>query len=1167
MTEQSVLFLPGMHCMCNHPQHAWVPGIIDSFDGKHVSVSTMTPAKEQVSKLLPDDVFVCEKNVVDEDVHDLLNLSVLHEGTLLNCLKSRYFRDVVYTNIGAIILALNPFNFNIPWYMENKMSDYLAEGETIQHNIPHSWVVAHSTYYEMRRDGGNQSVLVSGESGAGKTEAAKIVMKYLAAVSALSCTEEEKKTGAFVGLRMFQSNPILEAFGNAKTVRNDNSSRFGKLMRIKFNRKGLLTGADVTKYLLEKSRIVTSAPNERVYHAFYLLLQGRDRERYGLAELSRYRNVIAGKAPTIENVDDAEEYDSVNKAMEICGISQANVDSVWRCVGAVMSLLNAEFIATSTDTCAIDSKTNHYIANGCRLLSISEEELKKELTTTTLILREGPVPTTLTKAKADDARDSLCKALYNNLFDFLVNAINKTIDTEDYTSWVALLDIFGFEDFKVNSFEQLCINLTNETLQRHYNYFIFSRDMDECRQEGIDVTAVVFPDNSECVELIGGKGGILSILDEDCLLAKATDNSFLDKVTNAFAGKCRFFERPRLAKAPCFRIVHYAGTVTYEVDGFIEKNRDTLKDSFKILLNNSGDALVQTLFPMPNPESRVRYTVGGFFRNQMKELMVVINTTNPHWIRCIKPHPAKKPLHFDGVQTLAQLRSCGVLGTVQIRKAGYPIRIPHVEFARKNKVLVLSEALDFSDAVGVAHAVLKSVGFDSRKAQIGKSRVFLKSDAYQQLEVVKKQRLQVFSRVAVGGALVSLARMRTAALLRRRSTEIVEVFLLWRNSQQIYRKKEYSFRREEIISNIFQLLKLQKNEMEARNAFVEERENFYNDITAKRSRLLEELYEQWLAEKPHHDAMALEAFIAAEECSRKEMISDALNELRQTLVLLEEDYDASRRREEKRLATEFALEAAAQREAQRREAENARLEAERRKEEERCVAIAYWDERKKSMEQQVARREAELKRLREGVFDAMTSLNISLALKKQEPVLQARQRAEYPTAKFRSCGVDLLRDPSLGLCGLQDGVTASPFSSAYNSVKKAPLRSCSRRENITNDDKFKQMDTFSEKVRLGKERVCPGRTGSLDIVRRLRHLQAMGEKSFVTKPGDLEDSLDPYSPNWKPPVDGVVRFPDGFSCNLREVALNGISNQNSERCDGTSGRGRYISQSTMDFGF
>ncbi|RNC40456.1 putative myosin heavy chain [Trypanosoma cruzi] len=540
MAEQSVSFLPGMHCMCNHPQHAWVPGIIDSFDGKHVSVSTMTPAKEQVSKLLPDDVFVCEKNVVDEDVHDLLNLSVLHEGTLLNCLKSRYFRDVVYTNIGAIILALNPFNFNIPWYMENKMSDYLAEGETIQHNIPHSWVVAHSTYYEMRRDGGNQSVLVSGESGAGKTEAAKIVMKYLAAVSALSCTEEEKKTGEFVGLRMFQSNPILEAFGNAKTVRNDNSSRFGKLMRIKFNRKGLLTGADVTKYLLEKSRIVTSAPNERVYHAFYLILQGRDRERYGLAELSRYRNVIAGKAPTIENVDDAEEYDSVNKAMEICGISQANVDSVWRCVGAVMSLLNAEFIATSTDTCAIDSKTNHYIANGCRLLSISEEELKKELTTTTLILREGPVPTTLTKAKADDARDSLCKALYDNLFDFLVNAINKTIDTEDYTSWVALLDIFGFEDFKVNSFEQLCINLTNETLQRHYNYFIFSRDMDECRQEGIDVTAVVFPDNSECVELIGGKGGILSILDEDCLLAKATDNSFLDKVTNAFAGKCRF---------------------------------------------------------------------------------------------------------------------------------------------------------------------------------------------------------------------------------------------------------------------------------------------------------------------------------------------------------------------------------------------------------------------------------------------------------------------------------------------------------------------------------------------------------------------------------------------------------------------------------------------------
>ncbi|RNF19964.1 putative myosin heavy chain [Trypanosoma conorhini] len=1165
MTEQSG-FLPGMHCMCYHPAHAWVRGVIDSFDGRHVSVSTLTPVKEQVSKLLSEDVFVCDEHAMAEDVDDLLKLSVLHEGTLLNCLYSRYFRDVVYTNIGAIVVALNPFNFNIPWYMDSKMPDYLAEGETIQHNMPHSWAVAHSTYYEMRRDGQNQSIIVSGESGAGKTEAAKIVMKYLAALSALQGTEQEKKTGSFVGERMIQSNPILEAFGNAKTVRNDNSSRFGKLMRIKFNRNGLLTGADVTKYLLEKSRIVTSGLNERVYHAFYLLLRGRDRERYGLEALPQYRNVMAGKAPDIEGVDDAADYDDVNTAMGICGFSQEKVESVWRCVGAVLSLLNVEFIATGPDTCEIDPRTERYIADGCRLLSIPAEKLKEELTTTTLTLREGPVVTRLTKAKAEDASSSFCKALYNNLFDFLVTAINQTMDTEDYTTWVALLDIFGFEDFKVNSFEQLCINLTNETLQRHYNYFIFSRDMDECREEGIDVTEVTFPDNTACVELISGKAGILAILDEDCLLAKATDNSFLDKITERFAGKSPFFGRPRLARVPCFRIAHYAGTVTYEVDGFIEKSRDTLKDAFKVLLNESTDSLIKTLLPMPNPDCKSRYTVGGFFRIQLKDLMAVIHSTNPHWIRCIKPHPAKKPLHFDGVQTLTQLRSSGVLGTVQIRKAGYPIRIPIVAFAKKYKVLVLSEALDFGDAVGVTRAVLKAAGFDLRNAQIGKSRIFLKSEAYQQLEVVKKQKLQVFARVAVSGALVSLARMRTAALVRHRSAEIVQGFLRQRSGQQFYREKEYASHKEKVIADVLQLLKLQQLESEARSAFMAERERFYNGITAKRNRLVEDLYEQWLTEKPIRDAVALESLIAAEACARKGLQSVAVTELRHTLVFFEDDYDNASKREEERLAAVRAEEAAAQREAQRREAAIARAEAERRKEEERRLAIALWDKRKQEVEQRVARREAELRRLHEGVCDATKSLSISLALKRQEPVLQARQRAEYPAPPFRPCGVGSLRYPSIGPGELRDGFAASPLGGEYSGAQKTPNRSRSRHGGVRNSNHCTHLDPMREALQFGKECVCPGNAGSLDMVRRLRHLQSVGDKLLVSKTGELGGSLNPYSANWRAPIDGVVKLPDGSFCRLADSAAMGdTSNTHCERRNGSGGRGRYVSHSTMDF--
>ncbi|KAH9578248.1 Myosin head [Trypanosoma melophagium] len=392
-------------------------------------------------------------------------------------------------------------------------------------------------------------------------------------------------------------------------------------------------------------------------------------------------------------------------------MNREDIESVWRSVGAVFSLLNVDFIASTADSSSIDSESSHYVTEACCLLAISENELKKEFTMTTLKLGEGPVITTLTKAKTIDARDSFCKAVYDNLFGYLVNTINKTINTDDYFTWVALLDIFGFKDFKGNSFEQLCINLTNETFQRRYNHYIFTRDMDECREEGIDVTEIVFPDNSACVDMITGKGGILDVLDEDCLLSKATDLSFLEKISDRFAGKSPFFDRPRISKNPCFRVKHYAGTVTYVVDGFIEKNRDTLKGAFKILLDSSTDNVIKTLLPMPDPDNKSRYTVGGFFRNQLKELMEVINSTNPHWIRCIKPHPAKKPLHFGGLQTLTQLRSSGVIGTVKIRKAGYPIRVFSADFVKKYKIIVRSETLDFGDTMGVTKAILKALEF------------------------------------------------------------------------------------------------------------------------------------------------------------------------------------------------------------------------------------------------------------------------------------------------------------------------------------------------------------------------------------------------------------------------------------------------------------------------
>eukprot|EP00760_Papus_ankaliazontas_P021731 PhM_4_TR18728/c2_g6_i1/m.11802/K10357/MYO5; myosin V len=630
----------GMSCFAYHPEHAWVAATVTSWDGKTGSV-TCTEGKQTVTKLKEDHIFVLDQEVMKEEKDDLLHLAVLHDSTLLACLKTRYMKDIVYTNIGSIVVALNPFNFKIPWYMDAKMPDYLAEGERIENNLPHSWAVAHNTFYEMRNDSCDQCVLVSGESGAGKTEASKIVMKYLGAVSSLHGDDKEKQAGTVVGQRMMQSNPILEAFGNAKTVRNDNSSRFGKFMKIKFNGEGFLTGADITKYLLEKSRIITAAPNERVYHSFYNLLKGPDREKFGLEPLSTYKTVNSGKCTDVHGMDDSQDYVVVCESMEQCGLRKDEINSLWQTLGGILTLQNLD-VQPDDEGAKMDATNEALAVRAAEMWKIDPTTLKNELLTTTIVVNKEATVKVLNPVKAIDARDSLCKATYDNVFSTLVDRINKTIDTPDCTNWIGLLDIFGFEDFEINSFEQLCINLTNETLQGHYNSYIFTRDMEECRAEGINVDSVEFPDNTPCIDLMAAKGGILALLDEECSLGKGTDMGFLDNITLKFNSKNPFFEKKRLAKSS-FVVHHYAGSVSYEVENFLEKNRDTLKDSFKLLMRSSTDALVASLLPSPEEATGRALTVGGFFKNQLHKLMDLINSTNPHWIRCVKPHPAKKP--------------------------------------------------------------------------------------------------------------------------------------------------------------------------------------------------------------------------------------------------------------------------------------------------------------------------------------------------------------------------------------------------------------------------------------------------------------------------------------------------------------------------------------------
>eukprot|EP00759_Apiculatamorpha_spiralis_P059483 PhF_6_TR999/c0_g1_i1/m.1973 len=732
-----------------HPTHSWVFGTVTNVAKGTYSCRAEDPKRnvqgESLDKIKEEHVTQAREDLLDEDVNDLLQLTILHDATLIRCLFLRYMKDIIYTNIGAIVVALNPFNFKIPWYMDDKMDLYLQEGERIEKNLPHSWAQAHNTYNEMMTDLENQCILISGESGAGKTEAAKIVMKYLAAISCRRATEEEKKAGFLVGTRLSQCSPILESFGNAKTVRNDNSSRFGKFMKVKFTQTGLLVGAHTTKYLLEKSRIVTASPGERVYHAFYIVARGSLAGALGLVADDKYKSLNAGNTLHNKEFDTAEDFKEVIDAMAIVGMTTEDIKSTWAVTAAVLSIQNIVFQQQGEGS-AIDPNSLSFLDNAVNVLQIDKALFMKELVTTSFDLKGEITVKTLNPTLAVDGRDALCKAIYDSIFGWLVDKCNATCDVPtEGGNWIGLLDIFGFEDFELNSFEQVCINLANETLQNHYNTFIFTKDLEECRAEGINMDEVKCPDNAPCLQLVSGKGGILAALDEECNITTGSDKGFLEKITQTHA-KNPFFEKKKLAKSS-FIIKHYAGDVSYEVAGFLEKNRDTLKDAIKLIVRASKDQIIANLLPEVDKEKKgPKITVGGFFKSQVTALMDVINSTNPHWIRCIKPHPAKKPLHFNGISTMNQLESSGVLGTVKIRKAGYPIRPTFDKFFKRYEIIVRQQlAGKTPPQKEVCDLILKACGLNDNKfSQIGQTKIFLKSEAYPILERKRNEALLGF---------------------------------------------------------------------------------------------------------------------------------------------------------------------------------------------------------------------------------------------------------------------------------------------------------------------------------------------------------------------------------------------------------------------------------------
>ncbi|ORC86402.1 putative myosin heavy chain [Trypanosoma theileri] len=750
-------FKTGDNVIFRHPEHSWVMGVVESVSKEGIVCITKddirkdtTPNEAITIKKMEDIELFFFGGVFNESPDDLLTLTILHEAVLLRCLYIRYMSDIVYTNIGAIVVALNPFTYSIPRYQDTEMKKYLAAGRSLNATslppnlVPHSWTQAHITYYEMVDSVSNQSIIVSGESGAGKTEATKIVLKYLGIISSLSASGEDQRASLNIGEKLVSCSPILECFGNAKTVRNDNSSRFGKFMKVKFNSKHLVVGAETTNYLLEKSRVVSAAKGERLYHSFYLLVRskGSMTRTLNLESEAQYISLSSGGTMNNSEYNSESDFNDVCHSMEKVGMTHKEITSVWRVTAAVMTLLNVRFLPEE-EGCSIDPKTMNYVKKAVRLLEIDEEALIHELLTSTRALPNNQFALKRNDVvSAIDIRDAMCKHLYQGIFSWLIDRCNNLCDVESDGNWIGLLDIFGFEDFKVNSFEQLCINLTNERLQYHYNLNIFKRDLEECKKEGIDVTDIKFPDNTECLNMLTAQGGILPLLDECCWLGGGTDLGFLTKVVDKHE-KNPFFKKDPVSR-DTFCVRHYAADVTYNVMGWIEKNRDTLKDSIKTIVRGSHDNVIAHCLPAPIPLSEKKkggkeFTVSGFFRNQLSSLMDLIGSTNPHWIRCIKPHPLKKPRMFHGRETMNQLESSGVLGTIKIRKAGYPVRLPRNIFCHRYR---LCSSLQEGNEKELVEDIIKRAQLEiPAQVQLGSTKVFLKSEAHNILEKLRNQHL------------------------------------------------------------------------------------------------------------------------------------------------------------------------------------------------------------------------------------------------------------------------------------------------------------------------------------------------------------------------------------------------------------------------------------------
>ncbi|XP_031564569.1 unconventional myosin-VIIa-like [Actinia tenebrosa] len=675
-----------------------------------------------------------------DTVDDMIKLGDLNEAGILRNLLIRYRERQIYTYIGSVLVAVNPYTF-FPIYDSTYINEY--QGRDLTALPPHIFAVAEQAYSLMKREKHNQCIVISGESGAGKTESTKFILQYLATVSGQHSRIEQQ---------VLQANPILEAFGNAKTLRNDNSSRFGKYIDVHFNKSAVIEGAKIEHYLLEKSRIVNQMPDERNYHIFYRMLAGMSPQELRSLHLTTpqdYYYLSQGNCFTCQGVDEARAFHVIKEAMEVLAFTEEEMWRIFKIMAALLHLGNISFQATvheNMESCEIMNAEHTNYAED--LLGLPRNTMEKAFTFKSTYASGEVIYSPLSDSKATDVRDAFVKGLYGKTFVWIVRKINASIykpkDEKDGRTSIGVLDIFGFEVFDVNSFEQLCINYANENLQQFFVAQIFKIEQEEYSREGIEWKQVTFQDNQDVLDMLAlAPMNFIALMDEESRFPQGTDESFLHKL-NANHKDNPYFVKSSSLERTKFGVVHFAGTVYYESEGILDKNRDTFSGDLIDLIAQSDSNFLLDFFIKERSmgtETRKRSpTLSMQFRRSLNVLMKTLSNCHSSFVRCIKPNNHKQAMVFDRQLCWQQLKYSGMLETVRVRKAGYSMRHTFEEFVTRYHMLLRDSEAKSRNPQEVSELIASSL-LSSTGWVMGTRRIFLKESQDKILENARSRLL------------------------------------------------------------------------------------------------------------------------------------------------------------------------------------------------------------------------------------------------------------------------------------------------------------------------------------------------------------------------------------------------------------------------------------------